>query len=146
MAGKSSIEYIRRAKNAEAKINKVVTYGGHPYRIAWADGDALVLRSELRVHPGDDSIDYNPEEEDLAIGHQGRKLKALEKKLELMQAELEAYSSYVVAREGDMCPSCWGCGLETNKIPEEAALCPMCEGSGHYESKFQNRSGLTEEE
>jgi hypothetical protein len=142
---KSSIEYIRRAKAAEAKINKVITYAGHPYRIAWADGDALILRSELRVHPRDNSINYNPSEVDLVIGSQSRRLKTLEDQLKKAVDELHAYHEAY----GDSCPFCDGAGgiavgwsYDDNAAVEQ--ICPHCKGTGKYQSQFQNGSGITE--
>lgn len=57
---KSNIEQIRKYRKVPAKIGKMVTYAGHPYRIAWTCGDGLVLRSQLLVHPTDRHLDYDP--------------------------------------------------------------------------------------
>lgn len=57
---KTAIEYIRKNKQPKAKIGKIVTYAGHPYRIASTNGDRLVLRSQLIVHPNDPYLDYDP--------------------------------------------------------------------------------------
>jgi hypothetical protein len=60
MRGKTAIAYIRQYKQPKAKIGKIVTYAGHPYRIASTQGDGLILRSQLLVHPNDEYMDYDP--------------------------------------------------------------------------------------
>ncbi len=57
---KGDIENIRKYRRVPARIGRIVTYAGHPYRIASADGDALILKSELRVHPTDPYLNYDP--------------------------------------------------------------------------------------
>lgn len=55
----SCIDWIRNRYKVNAKIGALVTYKGREYRIAWAHDGALILRSELRVHPTDPDLEYN---------------------------------------------------------------------------------------
>lgn len=57
---KTDIAYIRQYKQEKAKIGRIVTYAGHPYRIASTSNGSLVLRSQLIVHPNDEYLDYDP--------------------------------------------------------------------------------------
>jgi hypothetical protein len=56
--GKSCIDYIRSRYKVPAKVGHLVKYKGQLYRIAWAKDGALVLRSEIYVHPTDSNLDY----------------------------------------------------------------------------------------
>jgi hypothetical protein len=58
----SCIEFIRKRYHVPAKIGRMVTYNGRLYRIAWAQDGALILRDEVRVHPGDPGLDYLTDE------------------------------------------------------------------------------------
>ena len=107
---KGYIKQLREFRKVPAYIGRIVTYAGHPYRIASVKAGGLVLRSELLVHPQDDNIDYNPPANINQQSQQGE-IERLYKRIEELEQQVNQQRNTIVVTGSGVANGCPKCGL-----------------------------------
>lgn len=98
----SVIEFIRKRYGVPAKIGRIVTYQGHPYRIAWTSGTGLLLRSELIVHPTDPALDYSAEDNRNEVDRLKDRIKLKAKAFDNLVTEYEQHKDLIQCQEAQI--------------------------------------------